>query len=106
MAATSPEPKRITMRTLTGLDMYSAPETRQGGEYTEAIDLWGIGILLYYMITGHPPFIDHDENRLRDKVQNCKYQPFSKECLNNYSRDCIELIKNLIVADPQQRYSL
>lgn len=59
------KPKRITMRTLTGLDMYSAPETRQGGVYTEAIDLWGIGVLLYYIITGHPPFIDHDENRLR-----------------------------------------
>ena len=45
--ANEPVPKRITMRTVTGLDMYSAPETRQGGEYTEAIDLWGIGILLY-----------------------------------------------------------
>jgi serine/threonine protein kinase len=58
-------PKRITMRTLTGLDCYSAPETRQGGEYTEAIDLWGIGILLYYIITGHPPFIHHDETKLK-----------------------------------------
>jgi serine/threonine protein kinase len=64
-------PMRIKMRTLTGLDMYSAPETRQGGEYTEAIDLWGIGILLYYIITGHPPFIHHDETRLKEKVQNC-----------------------------------
>lgn len=66
--------KRIVMRTVTGLDMYSAPETRQGGEYTEAIDLWGIGIILYFMITGHPPFIDHDENRLKNKVQSGQYE--------------------------------
>ena len=49
------------MRTVTGLDMYSAPETRQGGEYDEKVDIWGLGILLYYMIQRQPPFIDHDE---------------------------------------------
>lgn len=38
------------MRTLTGLDMWSAPETRQGGNYSESIDYWGIGVITYFMI--------------------------------------------------------
>ena len=80
------------MRTLTGLDMYSAPETRQGGEYTESIDLWGIGILLYYIITGHPPFIDHEEKRLKQKVQSGKYEPFSESVLKFYTMESIEMI--------------
>ena len=94
------QPKRITMRTVTGLDMYSAPETRQGGEYTEAIDYWGLGILLYYMVTGHPPFIDHDENRLKKKVQKCDYEPFNQECNSYYTKECFSLIKSLLVVDP------
>ena len=80
--------------------MYSAPETRQGGEYTEAIDYWGLGILLYYMVTGHPPFIDHDENRLKKKVQKCDYEPFNQECNSYYTKECFSLIKSLLVVDP------
>ena len=94
------------MRTVTGLDMYSAPETRQGGEYTEAIDYWGIGILLYYIVTGHPPFIDHDETRLKKKVQECKYEPFNLECISFYTKECFELIKSLLVVDPDKRLNL
>ena len=56
------------MRTMTGLDQWSAPETRQGGEYTQAIDLWGIGVMLYYAVAGQPPFQSHDEDILRDII--------------------------------------
>lgn len=50
------------MRSLTGLDQWSAPETRQGGEYTEAVDMWGVGVIIYHVITKHAPFInDEDE---------------------------------------------
>jgi len=38
------------MRTVTGLDAWSAPETRQGGEYTQAIDVWGIGCIMYFIM--------------------------------------------------------
>jgi serine/threonine protein kinase len=52
------------LRTPTGLDQWSAPETRHGGEYTESVDYWGIGVILYFLVTFRPPFIDANELRL------------------------------------------
>lgn len=58
---------------MTGLDMWSAPETRQGTEYNEKIDMWGLGLISYYMIMTYPPFNDVDELKLIEKVQKCQY---------------------------------
>ena len=36
---------------------YSAPEILQGySEYSEQIDMWGAGIILYFMMSGENPF--------------------------------------------------
>lgn len=67
------------MRTKTGLDQWSAPETRQGGNYTEAVDIWGIGVILYFLLMKEPPFMDENEERLIQKVQKCEYY-FSNDC--------------------------
>jgi serine/threonine protein kinase len=53
--------------------MWSAPETRQGIEYTQAVDVWGLGALTFFMVMTYPPFNDFDEDRLNEKVQNCNY---------------------------------
>ena len=94
------------MRTVTGLDQWSAPETRQGGEYTEVVDLWGVGCIMYYIIARKPPFIDYDERRLFTKVQECNYEPLSDEHLKFYSEDCMTFLKSLLVADPEKRMKL
>jgi len=52
---------RNELRTQTGLDLWSAPETRQGGKYTEAVDMWGIGVITYFLLMKLPPFISTDE---------------------------------------------
>lgn len=48
--------------------MWSAPETRLGGNYFENVDFWGIGVISYFMIMQHPPFFDTDEAKLLEKV--------------------------------------
>lgn len=68
---------KFSMRTCTGLDQWSAPETRMGAEYKESIDYWGIGVILYYMIAKHPPFFDSDNERLINKVRNCQKEKLS-----------------------------
>ena len=73
------------MRTLTGLDMWSAPETRQGVEYSESIDMWGVGVILYYIVMMYPPFNDCDELKLIEKVQKCEFEPFTKVQTDLYS---------------------
>ena len=42
----------FSMRTMTGLKEYMAPEMLAGKKYNEKVDIWGIGLLLYLMLTG------------------------------------------------------
>lgn len=39
-----------------GTPAYVAPESAEGRPQTSAVDIYGAGILLYELVTGHPPF--------------------------------------------------
>lgn len=42
--------------TKTGQEEWIAPEVLTGQPYNEMIDLWGVGCILYFMLTGQKPF--------------------------------------------------
>ena len=44
------------MREITGTLKYSAPEIYLGKEYSELIDSWSMGCILYKLVTGSDPF--------------------------------------------------
>lgn len=43
------------IRGKTGVDEWSAPETRQWADYDEKADMWSIGCLILYMLSGLTP---------------------------------------------------
>ena len=58
------------MLTDTGTFYYKAPEMFIGAGYTDAVDAWAIGIILYEMITGHTPFADEYLSQTKDNILN------------------------------------
>lgn len=44
------------MVTYTGDYAFKAPEMYLNYEYTEMVDLWSAGVILYIMLSGVPPF--------------------------------------------------
>ncbi|RGB36201.1 kinase-like domain-containing protein [Rhizophagus diaphanus] len=47
-------------KTLCGVLPFVAPEVLLGKEFTEAADIYGIGMVMSEVISGEPPFIDRD----------------------------------------------
>lgn len=61
------------MFTKVGLDQWNAPEVLKGESYTEKVDLWGVGLTLYYILSGENPFLDNNIARLHQKIVNCDF---------------------------------
>lgn len=51
-----------------GTPLYMAPEVWRG-QYSDKSDIWSIGVVMYELFTGTPPFMDDDLEGLRHKIE-------------------------------------
>lgn len=59
-------------KTLCGTPLYVAPEVLLRQPYGPEADLWSLGVIVYIMLVGYPPF---DDNDLVQLVKKIKYRP-------------------------------
>ena len=64
--------------------------------------MWGVGVILYILLGGYPPFIDTDQRKLFRKIRKGEYE-FHEEYWTNVSSDAKDLIRKLLCVDTTQR---
>lgn len=93
--------KRVTFKTYTlcGTPEYIAPEVLLNKGHGKGVDWWTLGILIYEMSCGEPPFVDEDPMGIYQQVLS------GKVCFPKGFDKCAKsLVKKLLVADLTKRY--
>ena len=86
-----------------GSSYYMAPEIIKR-KYDEKCDLWSIGVILYILLTGRPPFDGNDDEEILENVKKGVYDKWSYPfpLLSPHAKD---LITKLLQYDPKKRLS-
>jgi len=85
--------------TLCGTPEYLAPELILSKGYGKSVDWWTLGILLYEMNAGFPPFYGGESMKTYEKIIVGKYRQIS-----HFSHELKDLIYNLLQQDLSRRY--
>ena len=90
-------------KTICGTPNYIAPEVINTNGHSYEVDIWAIGIIIYTLLIGKPPFETRDVKTTYGKIKKAEYT-FPESC--KISLVAKNLIKKILVVDPKKRPSL
>jgi len=95
---------RLTrLGTTVGTIMYMSPEQAQGGEADERSDIWSLGVVLYEMATGKPPFEGEHEQAIIYSILNQTPEPVG-HLLPGAPKDLERIVTKALAKSPAERY--
>lgn len=92
------------LKTRCGTPAFVAPEVLLGTPYNESVDMWGVGVILYLLLGGYPPFRDENHKGLFRKIRAGDYT-FHEAYWGNVSVEAKQLISSLLTVDPGYRWT-
>ncbi|KAM6899804.1 SNF-related serine/threonine-protein kinase-like [Xenentodon cancila] len=91
-----------TLNTSCGSLAYSAPEILLGDEYdAPAVDIWSLGVILFMLVCGQPPFQEANDSETLTMIMDCKYT-----VPPHISHACKDLMAHMLQRDPKKRANL
>jgi serine/threonine protein kinase len=84
---------------MCGTPDYMAPEVIALTGHSTAVDYWSLGVLVYEMLVGYPPFTDEDTMTTFAKIR----EPEKIVYPEGLSPESVHFIRSLLVVDPSRR---
>lgn len=91
------------LTTKAGTPYYVAPQVLTG-RYDQSADLWSLGVIMYVVLCGYPPFCGESDADVLAKVRLGNFS-FNSSDWKGISEDAKALIKCLLKMNPRDRYT-
>lgn len=88
---------------VVGSSYYVAPEVLKKS-YTEACDLWSLGVIVYMLLSGAPPFYGRNDEAIKASIVQGEYQ-FPHELFRDVSDDAMAFVSCLLSYSIEYRYT-
>lgn len=97
-----PSPNPTRPGAILGTPRYMAPEVWCGEVATARADLYALGVVMYELLAGEPPFAEHDHAALREAVLRGPARPID-ERVAELDPEFAALIARCLARDPAAR---
>ncbi len=84
---------------------FVAPEILKNIPHDQSSDLWSVGVVVYILLVGYPPFMKETQNELFQQIRTGSWD-FVDEDWEHISAEAKELVSKLLVVDPAQRWTV
>jgi len=91
-----------SLTTQCGTPGYVAPEILRGVAYDTQADIWSLGVIVYILLGGYPPFIEKNQKQLFNRIKRGDYE-FHPQYWNSVSSGAKTLITRMLTTDPALR---
>lgn len=85
-----------------GTPIYMAPEVISAHDYSQQCDVWSIGVIMYMLLCGEPPFLASSEEKLFEIIKkgDLHYEHSVWESVSEVAKQVLQL---LLKVDPAHR---
>uniref|UniRef100_A0A4W5KSQ8 Serine/threonine-protein kinase 33 n=1 Tax=Hucho hucho TaxID=62062 RepID=A0A4W5KSQ8_9TELE len=90
------------LKATCGTPIYMAPEVINAHEYSQQCDVWSIGVIMYMLLCGEPPFIATSEERLFEMIKKGDLH-FDRPVWDTISDAAKKVLSCLLKVDPAHR---